>query len=99
MPVEVRDPVFEHGAGLDLQREVMVGTAVDGMSHEELASALGLSSGAVRGLIYRARATLRVLDSLGDRTQVLFFTHHRHLMELARDTIAADRLGVLTIGV
>jgi len=43
----------------DLQREVMVGTAVDGMSHEELASALGLSSGAVRGLIYRARATLR----------------------------------------
>jgi RNA polymerase sigma factor (sigma-70 family) len=43
----------------DLQREVMVGTAVDGMSHEELALALGLSSGAVRGLIYRARATLR----------------------------------------
>jgi RNA polymerase sigma factor (sigma-70 family) len=42
-----------------LQREVMVGTAVDGLSHEELASALGLSSGAVRGLIYRARATLR----------------------------------------
>jgi RNA polymerase sigma factor (sigma-70 family) len=42
-----------------MQREVMVGTAVDGLSHEELASALGLSSGAVRGLIYRARATLR----------------------------------------
>jgi RNA polymerase sigma factor (sigma-70 family) len=42
-----------------LQRKVMVGTAVDGLSHEELASALGLSSGAVRGLIYRARATLR----------------------------------------
>jgi RNA polymerase sigma factor (sigma-70 family) len=42
-----------------LQREVMVGTAVDGLSHDELASALGLSSGAVRGLIYRARATLR----------------------------------------
>jgi RNA polymerase sigma factor (sigma-70 family) len=42
-----------------MQREVMVGTAVDGLSHEQLASALGLSSGAVRGLIYRARATLR----------------------------------------
>jgi hypothetical protein len=43
----------------EMQREVMVGTAVDGMSHEEVADALGLSSGAVRGLIYRARATLR----------------------------------------
>ncbi len=43
----------------EMQREVMLGTAVDGMSHEEVADALGLSSGAVRGLIYRARATLR----------------------------------------
>jgi RNA polymerase sigma factor (sigma-70 family) len=61
--VEQRLAVREALAGLaslpDLQREVMVGTAVDGMSHEELASALGLSSGAVRGLIYRARAALR----------------------------------------
>jgi Sigma-70, region 4 len=37
----------------------MVGTVVDGLSHEELASELGLSRGAVRGLIYRARARLR----------------------------------------
>ncbi|MGZ4287025.1 MAG: RNA polymerase sigma factor [Solirubrobacteraceae bacterium] len=54
-----RDALAGLAALPDLQREVMVGTAVDGMSHEELASALGLSSGAVRGLIYRARATLR----------------------------------------
>jgi RNA polymerase sigma factor (sigma-70 family) len=49
----------------DMQREVMVGTAVDGMSHEEVADALGLSSGAVRGLIYRARATLRAAAAGG----------------------------------
>ena len=55
----VRDALEGLAALPDLQREVMVGTAVDGMSHDELASALGLSSGAVRGLIYRARATLR----------------------------------------
>lgn len=54
-----RDALAGLAALPDLQREVMVGTAVDGMSHEELASALGLSSGAVRGLIYRARAALR----------------------------------------
>ena len=54
-----RDALAGLAALPDLQREVMVGTAVDGMTHEELASALGLSSGAVRGLIYRARATLR----------------------------------------
>jgi RNA polymerase sigma factor (sigma-70 family) len=42
-----------------LQREVMVETALEGRSHEEIATALGLSNGSVRGLIYRARATLR----------------------------------------
>lgn len=42
-----------------LQRQAFVSTTLDGASHEEVASALGLSSGAVRGLIYRARATLR----------------------------------------
>ncbi len=42
-----------------MQRDALVSTAVDGLSHEEVADALGLSSGAVRGLIYRARATLR----------------------------------------
>ena len=42
-----------------LQREVMLGTALEGRSHDEVADALGLSHGAVRGLIYRARGTLR----------------------------------------
>ena len=31
----------------------------------------------------RALATLKVLADLSRKTQVLFFTHHRHLVELA----------------
>ena len=41
------------------QREALLRTAVEGHSHEQVAATLGLSDGAVRGLIYRARATLR----------------------------------------
>ena len=33
----------------------------------------------------RALATLKVLGNLASRTQVLFFTHHRHLEKLGRD--------------
>ena len=42
-----------------LQREVMLSTAVDGRSYDEIATELGLTNGAVRGLLYRARSTLR----------------------------------------
>ena len=42
-----------------MQRDAIVLSALDGRSHEEVASVLGVSNGAVRGLLYRARATLR----------------------------------------
>lgn len=38
----------------------------------------------------RAAATLEVLAELARRTQVLFFTHHGHLCELATATLVAD---------
>ncbi|MEA2273490.1 MAG: hypothetical protein QOI98_2198 [Solirubrobacteraceae bacterium] len=41
------------------QREALLRTAVDGLSQEEVAHELGLSEPAVRGLVYRARETLR----------------------------------------
>jgi RNA polymerase sigma factor (sigma-70 family) len=41
------------------QREAMVGTAVDGRARGEVARAMGLSEGAVRQLVHRARTTLR----------------------------------------
>lgn len=46
----------------------------------------------------RARAALRILAELGRTTQVLFFTHHRHLVELARDVVPHELLGVQEIG-
>jgi RNA polymerase sigma factor (sigma-70 family) len=41
------------------QREAIVKRELEGRSHEEIASSLGVSAGAVRGLIYRARTALR----------------------------------------
>lgn len=54
-----RDALAGLAALPGLQRAVMLGTAVDGLSQAEIARELGLTSGAVRGLIYRARSTLR----------------------------------------
>ena len=42
-----------------MQRHAILLSAVEGRSHREVASALGISDVAVRGLIYRARVTLR----------------------------------------
>ena len=47
----------------DPQRAAIVMRELEGLSHEEIATALGVSGGAARQAIYRARATLR--DGLG----------------------------------
>ena len=57
--LEVRAALAGLASLPELQRRVMLSTALEGRSHDEVADALGLSHGAVRGLIYRARATLR----------------------------------------
>ncbi|MFI5296781.1 MAG: AAA family ATPase [Polyangiales bacterium] len=38
----------------------------------------------------RARAALRILGELARRTQVLFFTHHRHLADLAEEAVPEE---------
>jgi RNA polymerase sigma factor (sigma-70 family) len=43
----------------DRQREALLRTAVEGRSQDEVAAALGLSQGALRQLVHRARTTLR----------------------------------------
>ncbi len=45
----------------------------------------------------RAAAGLDVLGHLATRTQVLFFTHHRHLVEIAKSRFGDD-LSVLPLG-
>jgi RNA polymerase sigma factor (sigma-70 family) len=55
----MREALTEVAALPPLQREVIVRTAMAGHSHEQVASDLGITDGAVRGLLYRARVTLR----------------------------------------
>jgi uncharacterized protein YhaN len=42
----------------------------------------------------RARAGFKVLAELARSTQVLFFTHHAHLLPIARDAIGADVVSI-----
>jgi uncharacterized protein YhaN len=37
----------------------------------------------------RAAATLEVLSELASRTQLIFFTHHQHLVDIAENTLSA----------
>ena len=41
----------------------------------------------------RAAAVLRALHELSRRTQVLLFTHHQHLVQLASDTLGTNAFG------
>lgn len=42
----------------------------------------------------RSVATLRALGELSAKTQVIFFTHHQHMVDLARSSLGADVLFV-----
>lgn len=57
--IAVRDALSDVAALPRMQQRAIFLTAVDGQSHDEAASVLGISEGALRGLLYRARATLR----------------------------------------
>jgi len=46
----------------------------------------------------RARAALEVLGEVSASFQILFFTHHRRLVELAQEAVASDRLRVSDLG-
>jgi uncharacterized protein YhaN len=37
-------------------------------------------------------ATLKVLEEMAGKTQIIFFTHHRHLVELAKENVGKDVL-------
>ncbi|MCF7985728.1 MAG: hypothetical protein K9L70_15100, partial [Thiohalocapsa sp.] len=46
----------------------------------------------------RTLAILPVLQALADKTQILLFTHHRHLRDLARDALGDDGFHWHTLG-
>jgi len=45
----------------------------------------------------RARAALSALARFASTTQVIFFTHHEHLCELAKEVVPAERLQILRL--
>jgi RNA polymerase sigma factor (sigma-70 family) len=57
--IAVREALAGLAALPQMQREALLRTAVEGRTHRQVASDLGLSEPALRGLVYRARATLR----------------------------------------
>jgi RNA polymerase sigma factor (sigma-70 family) len=57
--MDVHDALAGVAALPQMQQQAIFLTAVDGQTHDEVASVLGISEGAVRGLLYRARTTLR----------------------------------------
>lgn len=46
----------------------------------------------------RARATLEILSQLSEKTQILFFTHHLRLVELAQKSIGRKRVMIHELG-
>ncbi|MFH0926913.1 MAG: AAA family ATPase [bacterium] len=42
----------------------------------------------------RAKASLKVLGELSNKMQVIFFTHHAHIVELAKEVVASEMLQV-----
>jgi RNA polymerase sigma factor (sigma-70 family) len=57
--IAVREALAGLAALPQMQREALLCTAVHGRSHQQVAGDLGVSEPALRGLVYRARATLR----------------------------------------
>lgn len=42
----------------------------------------------------RAESALKVLTGLSEKIQVIFFTHHKHLVEIAKDTLSKELLQI-----
>jgi len=45
----------------------------------------------------RARAALEILDEISEHTQILFFTHHKHLAKIALDTVRKERVNEIDL--
>jgi hypothetical protein len=77
----------------------MLGTALEGRSHDEVADALGLSHGAVRGLIYRARATLRAAAAVVTPSPLIHWAA-RHGAGTGRSAVVVEALaGGSSVGI
>ncbi|MFZ1156072.1 MAG: sigma-70 family RNA polymerase sigma factor, partial [Solirubrobacteraceae bacterium] len=57
--IAVREALAGLAALPEMQREALLRTAIEGRTHQQVAKDLGLSENALRGLVYRARSTMR----------------------------------------
>jgi RNA polymerase sigma factor (sigma-70 family) len=57
--IAVREALAGLAALPEMQREALLRTAVEGHTHQQVAKELGVSENALRGLVYRARASMR----------------------------------------
>jgi RNA polymerase sigma factor (sigma-70 family) len=105
--IAVRDALTDVAALPQMQQQAIFLTAVDGQSHEEVATVLGVSEGAVRGLLYRARATLRSAAAVLTPPQLLEWAARgggagspgtERLAELSAGGGAAGMTGLLAKG-
>jgi len=92
--IAVREALAGLAALPQMQREALLRTAVEGRTHRQVASDLGLSEPALRGLVYRARATLRAAAGAIVPPPLLGWA----LDAGARGTPAVERLAELGAG-
>ena len=92
--VALREIFADLAALPDMQREALLCTAVEGRSNEQAALALGVSGGAVRGLVYRARAALRAAATAVTPPSVLCWVR----VAGRRGSGLADRLTAVEAG-
>jgi RNA polymerase sigma factor (sigma-70 family) len=91
--LRARDALGHVAALPEMQREAIVMTAIEGRSHQETAGLLGVSDGAVRGLVHRARTTLRSAAAALSPQGLLGL-----LARLGGDAPLAERSGEISAG-
>lgn len=92
--IAVREALAGLAALPEMQREALLRTAVEGDSHQQVARDLGLSEPALRGLVYRARTSLRAAVGALMPPPLLNWA----LSSGARGTTIAERIGELGLG-
>jgi RNA polymerase sigma factor (sigma-70 family) len=90
---ELRSLVGKVKALPEAQRKALVQRELEGRSHEEIATALALTPGAIRGLIFRARTTLR--DAAG---LVIPMPAMRYLVGISSSSAGGAALGTAAGG-
>ncbi|HTA14912.1 MAG TPA: sigma-70 family RNA polymerase sigma factor, partial [Solirubrobacteraceae bacterium] len=92
--IAVREALAGLAALPEMQREALLRTAVEGRTHQQVARDLGLSENALRGLVYRARTTMRAAAGALTPSPLVSWA----LASGSRGTPAVERLAEIGAG-